>query len=101
YRHHRHVRRLPTRRSSDLEYERRDDERYDTNDEIERKAEADVIGEPVATRTVDHEIRLIANRCRETARAGNRERDDVRQRLDPEDRKSTRLNSSHVKISYA
>src|SRR3712207_7205669 len=57
----------------------------DPEEEVERDAHPQEVGEPVAAGPVDHHVRLVADRRGEGVR----------------DRKSTRLNSSHANISYA
>src|SRR5690606_41470573 len=53
---------------------------------------------PATARRVDHELHLAAFHAVEDVR---RALSDLSDRGDVQDRKSTRLNSSHVKISYA
>src|SRR5690606_41956297 len=94
YRLPRHLPSLPTRRSSDLE------RRLGQNGTAER--ERDLQADDRDDRDEGRLVRMLADQpeLADAARAGRVHvrhvvgRDDI-------DRKSTRLNSSHVKISYA
>src|SRR5690606_41940424 len=81
----RHLPSFPTRRSSDLAGAERDRSGRDDHDLFAGTLELrDVLAEPVEPRAVERAGLLL----------------DEERRADL-DRKSTRLNSSHVKISYA
>src|SRR5688500_19624140 len=83
----------PTRRSSDLG-------RGQLGEEGRRRARMAVDREPVGAQRVDRDEQH-ARRARLTAAAGESRRGRQQGRRGATDRKSTRLNSSHLVISYA
>src|SRR5690606_41354651 len=99
--HHRHLRSFPTRRSSDLA--RHSSVRFDSGGNLEAQLGAEVVEDLVAGARLpagalgDGQVFDFGDDL-ERDEDGAFEGEDV---LDVEDRKSTRLNSSHVKISYA
>src|SRR5690606_41619403 len=80
---HPHLHSFPTRRSSDLDTDR-DSDRGHQNSGAERRPAHERNTQP-----------------RQGCDGRQRRNDDQDDKETPEDRKSTRLNSSHVKISYA
>src|SRR5690606_41799736 len=97
--YHRDLHSFPTRRSSDLgeiPAEVVDDLRGDARpvDRIDRADRMAPLEEQVAGDGLDEILALVED-------ALDRDVEDVRVGERVQDRKSTRLNSSHVKISYA
>src|SRR5690606_40855996 len=94
---HRDLHTFPTRRSSDLKLEKTSLKRVDSSvaDKLIDKAESlsHVLSEDESTKVKEIFEKAINNTAMSVEVEG----------LNPEelDRKSTRLNSSHVKISYA
>src|SRR5690606_42038138 len=93
---HRHLPSFPTRRSSDLAA-KDDVVATATVQRIGTAAAGDVVGPAIAPQEV------AAARSGQRVRALERQEEQASQIVivDVLDRKSTRLNSSHVKISYA
>src|SRR5699024_12514379 len=86
---------LPTRRSSDLPYL----SLYDTWSSYKPEAPAEVL---VASASIHGHTRQAAHQMAEKLRAAGAAVTEMDlTRTDVSDRKSTRLNSSHVSISYA